>query len=58
METGFLIDICRDIFMAIHAQQTLTFFIEHFVAGGTFALEVGVVGNDFARHDQRLNILS
>lgn len=58
VKPGFLCNIERDVLVAVKAKLFLSLFVEHLVAGRTFALEFDVCGRDFSGHDQRLNVLS
>ena len=51
------IDVGSDILMAIHAELPLRGFVEHCVARGTVGLNIGMVGDDLARHKHGLDIL-
>jgi hypothetical protein len=58
MEALVILDIFRDIFMAVATQAVLSRAVKRNVAGRTIGLEIRVPANEFAGHDQRLNSLS
>ena len=58
VKPGFCANVHCDIFVAVEAKRFLSLLVEHLVAGGAFAFQFGMGRRDFARHDQRLNILS
>jgi hypothetical protein len=57
VESGFVVDITRDIFMAIQAKLPLPALVKSLVAGRTFAFQIRMGLDDRTRHDQRLDIL-
>jgi hypothetical protein len=58
MEALVVLNVLRDIFMAVATQAILSRAVKRNVAGRTAGLEIRVPANEFAGHDQRLNSLS
>gem|GEM_PF-6835282 len=58
VKTRLLGNVQCDVFVAVKAELLLSRFVEHFVARRTFALILGMYGDHFPGHNQRLNILS
>ena len=56
MESFLRGNIRRDFLMTLTAELGLFFALELDVARSTFLLDVGMTGNDFARHNQRLEL--
>lgn len=58
MKSTAIADVAGHVFMTVEAKLSLALFVEHLVARGTLALQVGVSRDDFSGHHKRLNILS
>ncbi len=51
------INIGRNVFVAIHTKFPLPALVKHFVAGRTLRFPLQMTLDNFARHDQRFDIL-
>ena len=51
-----IVDIARDIFMAVEAKRALLAAFESLMAGVTFLFVLSMALDDLARHDQRFDL--
>ncbi len=58
MKTIVILNVLRDVFMAVETQTALAGSVKRNVAGGALGLEVGMSLDEIPWHDQRLNSLS
>ena len=57
VESGFLVNVDGDLFMAIHAKLPLPALVKSLVARRTFAFQIRMSLDNRTRHDQGLDIL-